>query len=273
MILMAVTIQVCGCVGLPFGGSRGNTGELDYDTGVLTTADNQQIAYKYYCKGNEKVVVIVHGFFNSKDSELLSQLGEKLSDKYDVFMFDFRGHGESSGAFTWTSNESNDLNSVLDFLKDKYTRTAVIGFSFGGSTSINVLAEGKYKVDSFVSISAPSDLDKVDYKWWQLDWENDIVYSLLTRDGWQGKGVKIGAWWLDKQNPIDNVGELTMPVLYIHGDRDWVVGAWHSENLYENTRTEKDIIVIKEGSHAEYLLRKHGDKTYTAINDWLEKTL
>ena len=246
---------------------------MDLDRGFLTTLDSRNIAYKHYRDNNSKVIVVAHGFYNSKDSELLGELGDNLSGRYDVLMFDFRGHGKSSGVFTWSSREDKDLAAVLDFLKDKYEKTAVVGFSLGAMTCVNVLSKGKYKVDSYVSVSAPSDFDKIDYKWWQLDWENDIFYSLLTKKGRRGKGVRPGAWWLNKPKPIDNIGKLSMPVLYIHGDSDWVVGKWHSEKLYEKTRTQKDIVIVKNGPHAEYLLRKHKNEVYGKISEWLKTTL
>ena len=246
---------------------------MKIDKGFLKSENKLYIAYRHYRNNNQRVVVIAPGFFNSKDSELLGLLGDKLSKENDVFMFDFRGHGKSSGLFTWTSNEANDLKAVLGFLKGKYEKTAVIGFSLGGSTSINVLSENKYKVDSFIGVSVPSDFEKIDYKWWQLDWKNDIVYSMLTKGGRQGKGVKVGAWWLPKQKPIDNVSKLNMPILYVHGEKDWVVEMRHSENLYEKTNTKKDLIIIENGPHAEYLLRKHNNIFYEAINSWLDETL
>ena len=114
--------------------------------GTLATVDRENIAYAHRQDGHKKCVVIAPGFFNSKDSELLGQMGDRLSAEYDVFSFDFRGHGKSSGVFTWTSREDKDLSAVLDFLKDKYEKTAVIGFCLGGSTSINVLSANNHKV-------------------------------------------------------------------------------------------------------------------------------
>jgi len=240
------------------------------DSGFLNTDDKKKIAYNWYKNDKPKAVVIVHGFFNSKDSVLLKGLAEYLSKKQDVFIFDLRGHGGSEGCFTWTSEEWRELNAVLDFLKDKYDSVNVIGFSMGGSICINVLSGNKYKIDSFICISAPSDCSRIDYKWWQLDIENDIGYLLFTREGMQGKGIRPGPFWLAKEKPVDNAGKLKMPVLYIHGDKDWVVGKWHSEALFKKTNTDKKILIIKNGPHAEYLMRKHQGELLPAIDEWLD---
>jgi len=239
------------------------------ETGTLTTQDNEKIAYRSYRNGFDNVTVIVHGFFNSKDSVLLTELAEHLAHKEDVLLFDFRGHGASTGFFTWISREQGDLEAVFNHIKNEYKAINVIGFSMGGSVSINVIAKGQTPINALICISAPADCSKIDYKWWKLDLENDIWYSLFTKNGTKGKGVKPGPFWLAKEKPIVNINKLKCPVLYIHGDGDWVVDVWHSRKLYENTVAVKKLVVIKNGPHAEYLMRKHRDELFGQIDAWL----
>ena len=243
------------------------------DSGFLITEDNHRIEYTHNKNNSKKVIIIAHGFYNSMDSELLGRLRGKLSERYDVFMFDFRGHGKSSGLFTWAAREGKDLKAAMEYLDGKYGKKGVIAFSFAGSVSINLLSENTYDVDSLVCVSAPSDCSKIDYKWWKLDWENDIYYSLLTKNGRKGKGVRIGPFWLKKQKPISNVAKIKIPILYIHGDRDWVVEKWHSEALYGKTTSKKELITIKGGFHAEYLIRKHDSLFLEKTVEWFKNTL
>lgn len=242
-------------------------------TDYLKAVDGGKIAFRHYMNNDDKVIVIVHGFYNSKDSVLLRKLADELSKKYSVFMYDLRGHGNSSGSFAWTSKEGGDLEFVLNYLKQKYSKIAVIGFSLGGSISINTLSKPENKADSLICVSAPSDTSKVDYKWWALDPENDIFYTLLTSEGRKGKGVRWGPFWLKKEKPVDNIGKINIPVLFIHGDKDWVIGSWHSKALFEKTTAPKKLVIIGGGPHAEYLLRKHSSGILDEINSWLENTI
>jgi dipeptidyl aminopeptidase/acylaminoacyl peptidase len=140
----------------------------------------------------------------------------------------------------------------------------------GGSVSINVLSKNRIPVNALICISAPSDCSKIDYKWWKLDLENDIRYSLFTKKGAKGKGVRPGPFWMAKEKPIENIDKVKCPILYIHGDRDWVVGSWHSQKLHSKTATTKRIVVIKDGPHAEYLMRKHKEELLKEIDEWLK---
>lgn len=237
---------------------------------VLITKDNHKVSFEHFACGHSQVVIIAHGFFNSKESPLLKKLKDSLICDYDVIMFDFRGHGKSSGLFSWTSRENLDLEAVLDYAKKEYKKIGLIGFSFGAAISIAVLA----KVDAasaFIAISSPSEFEKIDYRFWDLDVEEDIFYNLGK--GKAGKGVRPGAFWLKKPKPVDLVRKIKCPVFYIHGDKDWVVRHWHSQRLFENTQAKKEIKIIKGGTHAEYLLRKEPQKIIDLIKEWLNDNL
>ena len=55
-----------------------------------------------------------------------------FSKSLDLISFDFRGHGKSSGIYTFTSKESEDIKSVVNYAKKTYKRVYLTGFSLGG---------------------------------------------------------------------------------------------------------------------------------------------
>lgn len=243
---------------------------------TLLTSDNIRISYNHYLNGKDRIITIAHGFYTSKNNYLIQRLIGGLVGYFDICAFDFRGHGESGGLFTWTTKEEKDLLSVLKYIKDKgYTKIGLIGFSLGGSISINTIVKNSGYVDSLVCISAPSDLRKIDYKLWKLDWENDVFYNFFTREGREGKGVRVGPFWFKKDKPIDNIKRIDIPVFFIHGDKDWVVGSWHSQKMYESIQEtiNKKILIINNGPHAEYLLRKFYSTVVDSIMEWFKDTL
>ena len=73
------------------------------ETKTVVTSDRHEILYDHYQAGAKNLVVIAHGFFNSKDSILLKDLGRELWPERDVILLDFRGHGKSKGFFYWTT--------------------------------------------------------------------------------------------------------------------------------------------------------------------------
>lgn len=239
-------------------------------SGFVTTSDKERISYSHYKAGHREAVVIAPGFFVSKESVLLNSLKDSLIKDFDVIMFDFRGHGKSSGLFSWTSKEANDLEAILDNAAKQYPKVGLIGFSLGAVTSINVVSKTN-KVSSLVAVSAPASFEKIDFRLWELDPDNDIVYNL--GEGGKGKGVRPGAFWLDKTRPIDVIGRIKVPVLFVTGDKDWVVSHKHSQEMFERAKCRKDLKIIKGGPHAEYLMRRHSKELMGSIIKWLDATL
>lgn len=233
----------------------------------LRTTDGQMIHYDLYYHGHQQLIIIAHGFFNNKDAVHLKELEQALADQFDILIMDFRGHGKSGGLFYWTSKEYLDLQAVLEHAKSYYKKIGVIGFSLGAATSI-ITASEVDGIDTVISISAPTEFEKIEYHFWDLDVENDIFYNLIG-GGRIGKGVRPGPFWLKKDKPIQRVERIKCPVFYIHGEADWLIKPWHSEELYKKTRTKKRLSIIKDGPHAEYLIRKNKQETIDLIRDWL----
>ncbi len=237
----------------------------------VLTSDGQKIVFDHYAQSREDLVIIAHGFFNSKDSVLLKDLGQALLPKRDVILMDFRGHGKSQGLFYWTAKEHLDLLAVLDAVENDYRRIAVIGFSLGAATTIITAVKTK-RIGSVIAVSSPVSFEKIEFHFWDLDVENDIFYN-LTGQGHRGKGVRPGPFWLKKERPIEVVDQITCPILFLHGEADWVIRPWHSQALFDKARSPKEIAILKNGPHAEYLVRKNKSETVGHIRDWLDKTL
>lgn len=236
---------------------------------TLLTSDKHSIAFDLYQAGHEKLIIIAHGFFNSKDSLLLLRLKDTLLNDYDVLLFDFRGHGKSSGFFCWLAREDIDLDVVLQFAGRSYKNIGLIGFSFGAATSISVLSK-QNSVQTFVAVSAPERFWKINYCFWNLDFEEDIIYNL--GEGRIGRGVRPGPFWLKKPKPIELIGKVRCPILFIHGKNDWVTGYKHSIRLYERAAGHKQLHIIEHGSHSEYLMRKTQNEFIEVLKNWLRRT-
>ncbi len=240
-------------------------------SGHFIAADRHRVYYDYYKNGNDRLIIIAHGFFNSKQALLLKELGESLAREFDVILFDFRGHGESKGFFHWTTKEYLDLLAVIDYAKEHYKKIGVIGFSLGAATSI-ITATKTDLINSLIAVSAPTDFGKIDYQFWKFDVENDLIYGLIGK-GLTGKGARPGPFWQKKEKPLDIVPSIKVPILYIHGDSDWIIHHRHSEELYKKTASTKRLHIVKQGPHAEYLLRKNREEMLELIRDWFQNTL
>ena len=241
------------------------------NTGFVVTKDQKKIYYDHYAHSIDKVIVLAHGFYNSKQAVLFKDMAKALNDDYDVIVMDFRGHGQSEGPFEWTAKEYQDLEAILEYVKERYRKIGVIGFSLGAASSI-IAASQTDLITSLIAVSPPADFDKIDKHFWKMGIKENIIYNVFA-EGRIGKGVKPGNLWLKKTKPIDVVGDITIPVFFIHGKKDWLILPWHSQELYEKARGKKRFELIEEGTHAEYLYRRDREGTIKLFKEWFKETL
>lgn len=241
-------------------------------SGELRTSDNISISYNHYKKNSDTVIIVCPGFFNSKDNRWMRKAVDMLSARYDVISFDFRGHGKSGGVYTWSAKEDLDLDAVINYAKScGYKHIGILAFSLGAAASINEAAV-RGDIDSMVLISCPSRFQHINFNFWELGMFSDLKDNIDCK--WEGKGARAGSIFLKKKDPIDSVRLIkSTPILFIHGDADWVVKSRHSERLYAAATTEKRIEIVKGGLHAERLLQFHYESMRDIILDWFARTI
>ena len=239
-------------------------------TMVVPTADGERIALRAYeSRGSEDAVIICPGFFQSKETKTFQRLAEGLADGRDVLAMDFRGHGRSSGEYTFSAREGADLEAVLAQAEGVYARIVVVGFSLGAAVAINTVARRPGKVQGLIAVSGPASFEDIEFKWWTPE---------AMRTGLEGSeagaGCRPGNLWLKKERAVDNISRVApRPVLFVHGTRDAIVGVQHGRRLYEAAAEPKRLEIIEGGGHAEALFRDAPERFLEVVAQWLSATL
>jgi len=239
---------------------------------TIKTDDKHRIVFDHYSTQRDTVVILAHGFYNNKDAFLFKKIAEDFSEKYDVLCFDFRGHGKSSGRFTWTARETSDLSSIIDYAQSKgYCRIGLVGFSLGAAVAIIEVAVNK-RVNSLICVSAPENVWKINFHFWEKEMINDLILNLGEKG--KGKFIRFGNPFLKKINPIDVVDKVSpVPVLFIHGQKDWLIKKSHSEKLFGKAFFPKKIKIFKNAGHAEKIFDKFAEEFKEECFSWLDETL
>lgn len=237
------------------------------EEGRITSPDGTRIAYRLSARGSDRCVVLVHGFFASKDTPTFRRIAADVDPSLDVLAVDLRGHGRSSGRFTFSAKEPDDLAAVLRFARPRYRRVGLFGFSYGGAISIVAQAETRLG-DSLACVCAPMRHRDVRIKWW-----TPAFWALSPNAFERGAGIRPGNPLLPKPRPVDRVGEIGVPVLFLQGSRDPMVGERHARGLYEHAREPKEIFVFEGGSHAQNIYRQSPAEFMRRANGWFLKTL
>ena len=240
------------------------------ETQTMTTADGVTIsADHYHAPARSAAVVVCPGFFQSKDTATFQRMCGAIAKTCDVLAMDFRGHGRSGGLYTFSSREDADLEAVLAWAQPRYARLGILGFSMGGAIAINTLSHHPGVVCNLIAVSAPSSFGEIEFQFWTPE---------AMRTGLQGfeagAGCRPGSVWLPKARPVDTIRQLQgLPMLFVHGTRDVIVGEPHSHRLFAAASEPKRLEIIEGGSHAEALFRDAPEAFISLTRGWWEETL
>ncbi|MBI3292464.1 MAG: alpha/beta fold hydrolase, partial [Elusimicrobia bacterium] len=202
---------------------------LMHTTHRLFTADGVSLSLDQYGEAaHETAVVVCPGFFQSKDTPTFQRLARALAQERDVLAMDFRGHGRSSGLYTFSAREGSDLETVMQFARERYHHLGILAFSLGGAIAINTLSRAPEQVRSLIAVSTPACFDDIEFKWWTPEAMRTGVQGCE-----RGAGCRPGNLFLKKDRPLERVPHLApLPTLFLHGTRDVIVGVEHSRRLY-----------------------------------------
>lgn len=212
----------------------------------LTAADGQQLhALLMPAQGQPRATLLfLHG--NAENLSSHARIMTWLpAQGYAVLALDYRGFGRSQGE-AGVAEIHADAEAALAWLvaqgRDRTGPLVVYGQSIGASVAIRFVAGSPLRnhvaaliADSPFSSYRGIAREKLDAVWltWPLQWPLSLLIS-------------------DRHSAIDVVADLSpIPLLLVHGERDLVVPASHSQRLYDVAREPKALWLIPDGKHID----------------------
>ena len=193
-------------------------------------------------------VVLMHGLRASR----LNMLGRTrflAAAGYSVLCFDFRAHGESTGdEITFGYLESEDARAAIEFLRltAPGERVGIIGISMGGAATL--LATPPLTADAIVLEEVYATLSEAltNRLTEQLGGWASVLANLLVIQFKPRVGVSA-----EELRPIERVGKLTMPKLFIVGADDKYTTLEESVRLFDAAAEPKEFWAIAGAAHID----------------------
>lgn len=189
---------------------------------------------------SQGVAVVANGMlFNMSDR--FKEWTWLLEKGYDLFIFDYRGYGESIGEVDMYGFV-DDVSAAIEYahMLDRGLPMVVVGQSMGGSFVIDAMAKRPYPYVKLLVIDstmrgfalAANDLIKEHVLLWPLIWVPDAITP---------EGV----------DAIDSVDKTATPTLFMVGLKDEVIQPNHSADLFVKAKEPKALWVVEEADHVE----------------------
>lgn len=159
---------------------------------------------------------------------------------FNLFMFDYRGYGESEGRATARRPLIEDTHAALDVLlahpQVDPRRVGVFAQSLGAAVALHVIAD-RPEIRCAV-LESPF-----------ASWRLAAATALGGNDpGFIARGLA-SLLIDDSDRPLDAIGRVQVPVLIIHGDRDRIVPIVHGRLLRDAAPDRVTLVEYAGGDH------------------------
>ena len=222
------------------------------------TKNNQKIHYKFINNKSLTTIIFLHGLMSnikSKKAKHLKKFVDK--NKINLLLFEYSGHGRSSGQFTNFSIKDWVADSKLIIKKlVKNNKIVLIGSSMGVWIGIILIKYFYKRIKGFIGIaSAPDFTEELIWKKLNIIEKNKIrknkIYKLISSHNnfypitkkflFDGKKILV----------LNKKIKCNFPVELFHGINDSSVSWFYSIRLIKTLISKKlNLTIIDDGDHS-----------------------
>ena len=215
-------------------------------------------------------ILVGHGYPFDKANILRHALF--LHPRFHLLLFDFRYFGESDGAYTTAGLlETRDVQAAVEYVKNRGDvdpgRIGAMGFSMSASAFI---LSRHPDVKAIVADSPYASLEGVVERQFfflpgPTKWPLVALTKLYAR-------LLLGVTVSDAV-PADAVGELTIPLLLIHGDADSQIPVEHSRQIHAKADPAMTELWIVPGADHGFAHALEGYQYENRVKQFFERNL
>lgn len=237
--------------------------------GTYASVNGINMYYERYGKGEP--ILLLHGGIGSISG--FQHLIPTLSQDFEVFAVDFRGHGRTNNNLDSMSYELHtaDIVKFIDYLG--LEKVKILGYSDGGVVALKLAAKAPDKIEKMVVVGANKSVQDL------KNYIVDFAQTMTSKDNLSDPYIKEQQEWYAHTNPepekyhrfMQLVGQMWLtdpyinekeyamintPLLMIYGDNDCV----HFDNMiemYNSLNCEKKHLCILPNTNHFVFAQKH----------------
>ncbi|MDE3212009.1 MAG: alpha/beta fold hydrolase [Bacteroidota bacterium] len=233
---------------------------------ILTTPDHLKLRGWYRVVPHAAgTVELFHGYGENR-TDVLPQAMAFAAMGYNVFLIDFRAHGNSDGHTTTIGDlEAGDVKLAYDFIRQKGEKNIVLwGFSMGAASIAHAIAEYDLHPNKVILEMPFATMEQaVEGQVRLMHLPTEPLGTLLTFWG----GIEHG-FWAFSINPEEYVRKIHCPVLLQQGAHDIRVTPDQTQEIFAHLNQPKQLVIYQQSGH-ESLLKKERMKWLTTVASFL----
>lgn len=234
---------------IPLGDSPASVGLVYKDVSFASRVDSVVLKGWYIPGERTFTIIIVNGGWRNRVDPNVGTLEltrDLVETGYSVLLFDLRGRGESGGeglAFTYTER---DIGGAVDYIKSTGFPTdsiGIIGFSSGAASSL--VFASQESIGALVLDGCFADVNKMIIR----EAPKRRVPQFIARSFTPGVFLMAKIIYGYKAvSPVERAGDVTCPILFIHGKVDGSVPVTDVHKLYHAGNSPSNRLWVVDGA-------------------------
>ena len=216
---------------------------------------NQQLLQA--TSGGKPRGTIVHAHGNAGNSENhLAVTAFLVRSGYQVLVFDYRGYGRSTGAIS-RKGSLRDTLAAIDYVESRddvdESKIFLFGQSLGAAVGI-VAAAQKPDLKGLILESSFTTYREVAYQ------ALTLVRPLVPLAPFAALLINHGL------DPIDYIGQISSPILFIHGENDALIPLSMTQRLYDKANEPKELKTFRPMVHIRGDINLGSEYTFAILS-------
>ena len=222
------------------------------------TKNNQKIHYEFINNKSLTTIIFLHGLMSNIQSKKAKHLKKFVNkNKINLLLFEYSGHGKSSGQFidfsikNWVEDSRLIIKKII-----KKNKIILIGSSMGAWIGTILIKYFHKKIKGFIGIaSAPDFTEELIWKNLNIFEKNEIkngkIYKLKSSHNNFYPITKKFIFDGKKNLVLNKKIKCNFPVELLHGADDSSVSWLYSIKLIKTLITKKlNLTIINDGDHS-----------------------
>ncbi len=236
----------------------------------ISTFDSEILYAKAFLQENSNKWALLHHGYRTSHKFVQDVAMNFYHNNYNVITPDLRAHGKSGGKFISMGYfESKDTLKWLEYIisRDKNAEVVLYGESMGSATVLQASDKLPENVSCIISDSGYTNAyqmfkEQMKYRFNLPSFPILDIAKIIAK-------MRI-KYDISKASPIDSIKNATIPILFIHGDKDNFVLPYMQKMLYDTYNGPKEKLLVENAAHVVSRFINPKDY-YEKLFDFVEK--
>ena len=251
-----------------------STGLAYRDVSFTSRYDRVLLKGWFFPGDKEQVIMLVHGGYRNRVDENLGSLAltrDLVSGGYNVLLYDLRGRGESEGKGVSLSYIDEDIGGAADFLHDMgYGQDDVVIMGFSSGAVISSIYASRNDIGALILDGCFIDVPTLVVRQAKsIGFPGFLIWVFMP-----GLEIMTGVVYdYELINPIDVIGDINSPILFIHEENDEYITWKEAQKLYRATNNAENEIWEFNGSEHTKAFLDHPEEYIEKVTGFLDRVM